>query len=146
MNRRSYTWRKNEMVDTSKHHKDMDTQVARDTGNRDIRLIMCFLCVPSSSLSYLMLLHSPRAPRAFMSSKNAIYESSMLWGFGAGALADSCLTTGGVTAGWLIVMAVDDFGLGFGSADSLLTRTDAGTYRKQQVICWIKCEQVQIPE
>lgn len=50
-------------------------------------------------------------------------------------LVDSCLTTGGVTAGWLIVTAVDDFGLGFGSADSLLTRTDAGTIDVSSGVC-----------
>lgn len=70
-----------------------------------------------------------------MSSKNAVYESSMLSGFGADALVHSYLTTGGVTAGWLIVIAVDDFGLGFGSADSLLTRTDAGTIDVSSGVC-----------
>lgn len=71
-----------------------------------------------------------RAPSAFMSSKNAMYESSILGGFDA-ELLDSCFATGGATIGRLGVGRVDDvFGFGFGRADSLLTRTDAGICKR----------------
>ena len=66
-----------------------------------------------------------------MSSKKAVYESSILCGFGADeGLTVSDFTTVGAIAGLLVVAAVesDAFGLGFGVAVSLLTRTDAGTY------------------
>lgn len=70
-----------------------------------------------------------RAPRAFMSSKKAVYESSMLCAFGA----DDELTGSGFTivgAGVLeTIVEVDTAGFGFVLVIevSLLTRTDAGT-------------------
>lgn len=66
-----------------------------------------------------------------MSSKNAIYESSMLGGLGADEEGWASLLMR-VTEGFEMD-GVDDccccttFGFGFGRADSLLTRTDAGT-------------------
>lgn len=71
-----------------------------------------------------------RAPSAFISSKNAIYESSILCGFSADEeFAVSCFTTVGAAVG-RVAAATDErdgFGFDFGIADSLLTRTDAGT-------------------
>lgn len=71
-----------------------------------------------------------------MSSKNAIYESSTLAGFGAvdELVVATGFGTGGATIGRLEGKAVDDdvFGLGLGSAVSLLTRTDAGTCHKRR--------------
>lgn len=64
-----------------------------------------------------------------MSSKKAIYESSILCGFGADdELADSGITMVGA-AGWVAVAVTetDGFGFAFGAAVSLLTLTDAGT-------------------
>ena len=64
-----------------------------------------------------------------MSSKKAIYESSILCGFGADdELADSGITMAGA-AGWVAVAVTETagFGFAFGAAVSLLTLTDAGT-------------------
>ena len=64
-----------------------------------------------------------------MSSKKAIYESSILFVFGADdELADSGFTMVGA-AGWVAaaVTESDGFGFPFGAAISLLTLTDAGT-------------------
>ena len=65
-----------------------------------------------------------------MSSKKAIYESSILCGFGADeGLTVSDFTRVRAIVGLLVAAAVerDAFGLGFRVAVSLLTRTDAGT-------------------
>lgn len=67
-----------------------------------------------------------------MSSKKAVYESSILCGFGCAAdeLTDSCLTTAGAAAAGRVGPATDEttgFGFPFWTAVSLLTRTDAGT-------------------
>lgn len=72
-----------------------------------------------------------------MSSKNAMYESSMLCGFGAAdVLADSGFTAAGVTClGVEAKLAADVFGFGFRAADSLLTRTDAGTMDVSSGVC-----------
>lgn len=63
-----------------------------------------------------------------MSSRKALYESSMLCPFGA----DDDFTGSGLTKGvtdWVgaDVVGSDGFGFDFGAAISLLTRTDAGT-------------------
>lgn len=77
-------------------------------------------------LTYLVQLS--RAPSAFMSSRNAMYESSILCGFDADdEPEDCCFATAGATTGRLEVVGVVVFGFALGSADSLLTRTDAGT-------------------
>ena len=65
-----------------------------------------------------------------MSSKKAIYESSMLCVFGAeGELTISGFTIEGAGPGLMDAATVetDGFGFPFGIAVSLLTRTDAGT-------------------
>lgn len=64
-----------------------------------------------------------------MSSRKAIYESSMLGAFGADDDTVSAFTTVGPDATETVVVEVDNegFGFGFGIAVSLLTRTDAGT-------------------
>lgn len=61
----------------------------------------------------------------------------MLCGLGAeDKLVDSCLVIGGATMGRLDGKTVDDvFGFGFGRADSLLTRTDAGTMAVSSGVC-----------
>lgn len=74
------------------------------------------------------------APRAFMSSKKAVYESSMLCGFeAADVLAGSTFTVAAEAIALgvkLKLEAIEVFGFGFVTvADSLLTRTDAGTCR-----------------
>ena len=57
-----------------------------------------------------------------------MYESSILCGFAADdEPVDCCFATGGATIGRLEVVGVVVFGFALGSADSLLTRTDAGT-------------------
>lgn len=68
-----------------------------------------------------------------MSSKKAIYESSMLCPLGADdKLTDSGFTTVGPDVpATVVVFDCDGFGFGFGIAVSLLTRTDAGTYMKK---------------
>lgn len=64
-----------------------------------------------------------------MSSKKAVYESSMLLDFGADdELVESGFTVVGA-AGLMAtaVVEVTAFGFGLGIAASLLTRTEAGT-------------------
>jgi hypothetical protein len=73
---------------------------------------------------------SSNAPKAFMSSKNAEYDSSMLGGFIDG-VADDLENGAGATGAAVVVdvgidVNVDVLGFNFG-AFSLLTRTDAGT-------------------
>lgn len=68
-----------------------------------------------------------------MSSRNAMYESSILFG-AEDEPVDSCFETGGARIGRLEVKMVDVFGFDFGRADSLLTRTDAGTYKSAMLI------------
>lgn len=75
-----------------------------------------------------------------MSSKNAMYESSTLAGFAAdedGGFTVGCFKTVGVSAGWEATDAdeTDGFGFVFGAADSLLTRTDAGTMAVNCGVC-----------
>lgn len=69
-----------------------------------------------------------------MSSKNAVYESSMLWGFDVeGELTTGCFfaTGRGGAIDCLVGKTVGDaLDFDFGRADSLLTRTDAGTWGK----------------
>lgn len=64
-----------------------------------------------------------------MSSKKAIYESSMLCPFGAdGKLTGSDFTTVGAEVPETVAeFDTSAFGFGFGITFSLLTRTDAGT-------------------
>lgn len=64
-----------------------------------------------------------------MSSKNAIYESSILCFFGADdELTNSGFPTiGAVGRDGAAVVDGEGFGLDFGAASSLLTLTDAGT-------------------
>lgn len=66
-----------------------------------------------------------------MSSKKAVYESSMLCAFGAeeDELADSGFTIVGPVVPETVVLEVDSVAFGFvlAAAVSLLTRTDAGT-------------------
>lgn len=76
-----------------------------------------------------------------MSSKNAIYESSILGGFGADdkELAGSIGFTVGAGAVFVVVATTagrDDFGLGFEVvAVSLLTRTEAGIMAVSSGVC-----------
>lgn len=72
-----------------------------------------------------------------MSSRNAIYESSILFG-AEDEPVDSCFATGGATIDRLEVEMVDVFGFDFGRADSLLTRTDAGTMAVSSGVCCAK--------
>ena len=71
-----------------------------------------------------------------MSSKKAVYESSMLCAFGAD---DDELTDSGFTivGGPETVLEVDivGFGLDFATAFSLLTRTDAGIIAVSSGVC-----------
>lgn len=78
-----------------------------------------------ANISYQVL---SSAPSAFISSKNAMYESSILCPFGADDEVDSGFTMVGAT-GLAFTVVVDSKGFGFalGAAVSLLTRTDAGT-------------------
>lgn len=62
-----------------------------------------------------------------MSSRNAVYESSILCGFGAALV--SCFAIGGATMGRLEAKGIDVFGFDFGAALSRLTRTDAGIWK-----------------
>jgi len=63
-----------------------------------------------------------------MSSRKAIYESSMLLPFGADdEFADSGLTGGVADRVGAAVVGSEGFAFAFGAAISLLTRTDAGT-------------------
>lgn len=69
-----------------------------------------------------------------MSSKKAVYESSMLCGFeAADVLADSTFTGAAEAIALgvkLKLVVIELFGFGLvTAADSLLTRTDAGTCR-----------------
>lgn len=71
-----------------------------------------------------------------MSSKNAVYESSMLWGFEADdELLGSGFTMGREGGKMVVGRLVDVLGFGFGRADSLLTRTDAGTIAVSSGVC-----------
>lgn len=72
-----------------------------------------------------------------MSSKKAIYESSMLCPFAADdKLADSDFTTTGADVPTTVAeFDSDGFGFGFGIAVSLLTRTDAGTIAVSSGVC-----------
>lgn len=77
-----------------------------------------------------------------MSSKNAMYESSILGGFGTGddELAGGVgLATDGGGATLAVVAASagrEDFGLGFEAVVvSLLTRTDAGIMAVSSGVC-----------
>lgn len=70
-----------------------------------------------------------------MSSKKATYESSMLFG----AVEDELTTSGFTTEGAAgreaaTVIETAGFGFDFGTADSRLTRTDAGTYRHMNML------------
>lgn len=67
-----------------------------------------------------------------MSSKKAIYESSILWDFGADdELIDSGFTVvGAVGLVATAVVEVPAFGFDLGMTASLLTRTEAGTWKK----------------
>lgn len=82
-----------------------------------------------------------RAPSAFMSSKKAVYESSILCDFGADEeelTVSGFITTVGAAAGLLVAATAVErmgFDLGFGVAVSLLTRTDAGTMEVSSGVC-----------
>lgn len=81
------------------------------------------------------LIQPSNAPSAFMSSKNAEYESSMLWAFGPDdSEAESALPTmigfeEGRGAGVEVIKC--GFGFDLETAVSLLTRTDAGTWNSR---------------
>lgn len=76
-----------------------------------------------------------------MSSKKAVYESSMLGAFGADELTDSAfkIVGPGVTETVLDVdtdtVDTDGFGFVLVIAVSLLTRTDAGTIDVSSGVC-----------
>jgi hypothetical protein len=83
---------------------------------------------------------SSNAPKAFMSSKNAEYESSMLGGF-IDVVAEDLENGAGATGAAVTVVVdvgidvnVDVLGFNFG-AFSLLTRTDAGTIEVSSGVC-----------
>lgn len=71
-----------------------------------------------------------------MSSKKAVYESSMLFGAGEDELTTSGFTTVGVAGrGATTVVGTAGFGFDFGTTDSRLTRTDAGTMAVSSGVC-----------
>ena len=73
-----------------------------------------------------------------MSSKKAVYESSMLCAFGADddELTDSGFTiVGGPETVLEVEVDIVGFGLDFATAFSLLTRTDAGIIAVSSGVC-----------
>lgn len=71
-----------------------------------------------------------------MSSKKAVYESSMPFGTVEDELTTSGFTTVGVTGrGAATAVETAAFGFDFGTADSRLTRTDAGTMAVSSGVC-----------
>lgn len=83
-------------------------------------------------MGFHVLIQPSNAPSAFMSSKNAEYESSMLLAFGPDDCeAESAFPTmiglgEGRGAGFAVIKC--GFGFDLETAVSLLTRTDAGTW------------------
>lgn len=60
----------------------------------------------------------------------------MLCGFGADdEPLDSCFVSAGAATAWFTGVVFDGFGFAFGAADSLLTRTDAGTMAVSSGVC-----------
>lgn len=73
-----------------------------------------------------------------MSSKKAIYESSMLGAFGAdeaATVSDLPMAAGAEDLGAVAAVESCGFGFGFVRAVSLLTRTDAGTIAVSSGVC-----------
>lgn len=95
----------------------------------DLSVISLYILISKTPSPSLQISQLSSAPRAFMSSKKAIYESSMLCPFGADdKLTDSDLTTVDADVPETVAgFGRGGFGFDFGTAVSLLTRTDAGT-------------------
>lgn len=72
-----------------------------------------------------------------MSSKKAIYESSMLCGLAADDEVDGSgfMIVGAAGCVAAVVVETDGLGFAFGAAVSLLTLTDAGTIAVSSGVC-----------
>ena len=120
------TCERNQGINNHKYHRNRPF-VLLQRMNIFVSFEVLNTSIPSGSNPSHQLFQLSRAPSAFMSSRKAIYESSMLCGFCADVeLGASVFAMGAGGFGAARVVETDGLGFDFGAVISLLTRTDAG--------------------